>query len=300
MSLRADQTTGLSIEDGKEIQSHLFYLLAATAIVAAALLRYADSRPHLSFYFLAISLFGVPHGALDTLVARDKFRLTSFKRWLTFGSVYLGLASLVLALWSLTPSTALMLFLLISVLHFSSDLEPATFLGTKLLYGGSIVVLPALFHFTEIQFLFGLLVGSDAGSALAGLLKTIAPFWSIALAVVIIAEIRKSHWSSALDLFFVGVLAAASPPLLSFTIFFVIQHSPRHVLQTLPDLQIKNFKSLSLMIALPLVLVFVVASIAYMSAGEVSVDSKLAKILFIGLSALTVPHLLLIERKATT
>jgi type IV secretion system protein VirD4 len=72
--------------------------------------------------------------------------LNSIGGWADFGVGYAALAAAVVGVWVAAPSLFLAGFLLISALHFSGDPDPRTGGFSRLIYGGAIIVVPALLH----------------------------------------------------------------------------------------------------------------------------------------------------------
>ena len=68
-----------------------------------------------------ISLVGLPHGALDPMVATRYGLIRDFPSSVWFLTIYSAIVGLVIGFWLLLPSLALVLFLLISSLHFGRD-----------------------------------------------------------------------------------------------------------------------------------------------------------------------------------
>ena len=69
----------------------------------------------------AILLIGVPHGGLDGAVARRIGWPSGLMPWLGFHLAYIALATLVGVVWWLFPLPSLVIFLLISALHFGAS-----------------------------------------------------------------------------------------------------------------------------------------------------------------------------------
>lgn len=89
MRSRAELTNVVWLKVGRELQVQIFCWLAVTASVAATLFQYRDSSRHITLLFTIIAVMGGPHGALYTLAAKDKFQLTTLKRWLQFSAIYM-------------------------------------------------------------------------------------------------------------------------------------------------------------------------------------------------------------------
>ena len=108
-------------------------------------------------------------------------------------------------------------------------------------------------------------------------------------------HVKKNLYSSV-ELFFVVALALFTPPLVAFCAFFCGMHSPRHMIRIYQCL--KNQSSLSFLKAtfLPMVFVIVVFFISWIFLDKKKLDEGLIQVLFIMLAALTVPHMIIIDK----
>ncbi len=272
----------------------------AFCMLAAAVMRWSvehdvdQSRESLLFIAIAISLFGVPHGALDPLLASREFSLTSAWRWAAFGAVYAALAASVIAVWWWQPTAFLTIFLIISALHFSGDPAPGTARITRTLFGACILVLPAWRHEATVALLFAQLTNPSTAALITPALHVLAfPVFVVTL-ICAAAELRGSALT-ALEVTMAVILMAVAPPLIAFTTYFCTMHGARHLLRTVQaDLAHSSPRQLASLIA-PVAVVSG-GAVWLVTMGEAtSVDARVIRLLFVGLAALTVPHMLLIE-----
>ncbi|MFQ3220627.1 MAG: Brp/Blh family beta-carotene 15,15'-monooxygenase, partial [Paraglaciecola sp.] len=70
---------------------------------------------------LAVIFLGLPHGALDFAVAKSLNLVTSVSSAIRFVTLYSAIAALSIIFWIWVPDIALVLFLCVSVFHFSAD-----------------------------------------------------------------------------------------------------------------------------------------------------------------------------------
>jgi Brp/Blh family beta-carotene 15,15'-monooxygenase len=254
----------------------------------------------------AVLLIGVPHGGLDGAVARRVGWSDGVPAWLGFHLGYILLAALVVVLWWHWPTPSLAVFLCISGLHFgrSDILDPASAADEKvsqywlplIAHGGLIsIAIPSLKP-DLVAPLFGILIGAEAGAALT---NTIAMLWTTWLLAVLaycayawfVPVWRKPLFSLLILLALVFLL----PPLVSFALYFCLWHSRRHTVRIWQSLQDETERKRS----------FVEATfyslMAWISAGVFfiylhdSFSETLLQLTFIGLAALTVPHMLLVD-----
>ncbi len=243
-----------------------------------------------------VALLGLPHGALDHRVAGALWPLRSAKAHMSFVSGYLGLSAAVLLAWMLAPGPALAAFLVYSAYHFSDDWRQEIGLLHSLPLGISVIALPALAWQTDVAALFAYLAPTAFAAGLASLLHDLAVA-SLAAAVFCLAlNMRRQPWLAAEF----GLLAATGllvPPLVYFAIYFCGLHSPRHFLMTADQLGLTPVQGLRA--ALPVTaatLAMAAAGAATLMLAAPSFETVTMLVIFAGLAAVTVPHMLLTER----
>jgi Brp/Blh family beta-carotene 15,15'-monooxygenase len=276
-------------------QGLAFACVACAAAAASGLL--GRFPPQLELIVLAalILVLGVPHGAMDTLFAQRLHGLRTAWDWARFTVAYLGLAGLVVAAWAWAPTAFLAGFLLISAAHFSGDPVEGTPWAVRLLQGGAILVLPALRHGEEMAGLFAQLVGADAARAVMPALEASAWPWLAGLVAGVIERARRDRLT-ALELGSVGLLAVVAPPLLAFTLFFCGMHGARHILRAFRYSGRESWRLLWLAALLPMLGVAIGSLAAWHALKDTPLDARVVQIIFVGLAALTVPHMALVER----
>jgi Brp/Blh family beta-carotene 15,15'-monooxygenase len=242
-----------------------------------------------------ILLLGVPHGALDTIFAHRLYNLQNPPQWIAFILMYLLLAGAVVSLWVWAPTFFLIGFLLISAAHFSGDPEQGTPLPMRILYGGSILVLPALLHAGEMGRLFALLVGSGPADSVMPWITLLSWIWLPSVVLGVIWRAR-ADWLGSMEIGSVVLLSVVAPPLIAFTLFFCGMHSARHILRTINYSGSSSKRLLALSALLPMIGVMAVSVVAWEFLKGKSLDQRLIQIVFVGLAALTVPHMMLVER----
>ena len=277
------------------VQGAIFSLIAWMLVLASAFFPSADSRTELLVSAFLILFLGVPHGALDTLYARPLYRLQSLGAWIVFGAAYVGLAALVVTLWAMLPLVFLLGFLLVSALHFSGDPTENTPAVFRALYGGAIIVFPALIHARQVTELFSFLTGVETAALLVDALHLLAFAWLFATLWVAVRH-AKINPVSSLELVSVSVLAIFASPLIAFCLFFCGMHSIRHILRTREFSEKKSHLHLLRLALLPFLLTLAGALAGWHFLSDASLDGRLVQLLFVSLAALTVPHMLLVDR----
>lgn len=245
-------------------------------------------------------ILSLPHGASDIVLADRLLRAQLGKSWLpVFVLAYAGAALAMLLVWQIWPVAALSLFLILSVFHFGgTDLAelraPRPRLAWMIAVGSAPIVVPALAFPVQIQALFALLAGSG-GVALAEVLRTQG---AIAWGGAVLASL---HWPGPkldrlpLAAWLAGVTAVfiLLPPLLAFAIYFGLLHNTR-ALRDLSRTIGMRWTALIRLSAWPSI-----AALAGLAAGwwlmqeHYGHSAAAIRTAFIGIAALTVPHMIL-------
>lgn len=296
---------------------HARLAVAATALALAAAVIFSPSAlVQLPLLAAGVAVFGIPHGALDHLLGR-RLLLPRFGRWWipVFLAAYLGLCLAVILAWSWRPAAALAGFLLLSAVHFGlgdvrRELSGRALYFLEVLTRGALpLTLPLLAHSKEVAVLFGWLVGPAVAPTPAtvfglaqGAALVLAPafLWTLGHHLRGLASERRAlHRGVLVELAAIGAVGVLAPPLISFLVYFCVWHSLRHTLETASELHPAGFRRalpLFAMLAAPLTavtLVLAVAAWAILRTSGMAADPATVQVLFIGLAALTVPHMAL-------
>jgi Brp/Blh family beta-carotene 15,15'-monooxygenase len=277
------------------------------ALSAAVLLSLSQPAPGVELALVtgAVALAGLPHGAADAWIAAREGLTRGWPGKAVFLAVYSGLALLVIAAWLLFPVMSLALFLAISVWHFGDDsrkdLNPVARIATGLIILGA----PATFHAAAVSDAYGILSGDRIAaivSAQAGLfwLGCVALPLTLALTparLPFLVRATPQRVNHLIEMILLVALAAFLSPLLYFVVYFCGIHSPRHlgrVIHLFPD---RGGSGLWLTIT-ALTLIPVLAGAAawgWLTTAGQQPDAAGLQVLFIGLAALTLPHMLLVD-----
>ena len=277
------------------IQGVLFGVISILCLLASAFLPALDQQTELILVAALIIILGVPHGALDTLFARELYGVNSLTAWVKFSVIYLIMAGLVVGLWYFAPLLFLIGFIGISIAHFSGDPDGETGWLIRLIYGGAIIFIPTLKHPQEIADLFTLLVGPTSSQALMPWMSGLALPWLLALsAVVLYLAVKKSPLS--FEFLCLGLIAYFVSPLISFTVFFCGMHSARHIIRTAAFAKYSQPLLLIGAMLLPMIGVFILSFASWFLLKNQTLDGRVVQIVFVGLAALTVPHMALVEQ----
>jgi len=256
----------------------------------------------------AVALIGLPHGALDGAIAIHlgfSRRMILFIRFLL---LYVGMAGLVIAAWIVAPALCLLGFLVISMIHFGAgDARHGSgwVRGAEVLaHGGLVVAGISQMHRDDTDVIFAYLTGGDTTLVWQGL-DMLTVIVGVSLVVCLAQALWHRRWrGTALELGVLAVLFALTPPLVGFAVYFCCVHSARHVAAIMSGLR----QHMSANAMLLQTLVFTVASwlagaaAIWWFADMADPQPVILRVVFIGLAALTVPHMILVDgfyRRAT-
>ena len=249
---------------------------------------------------LCVILIGLPHGAFDGAIAAH---LGAGKSAYTAAKfiIYYGLTSAtIIGLWIALPSEMLVLFLIISVIHFgwgdASAKVGLPFFVQIVLHGGVPVFGIIYFHPDEVSSLFSILTfgAPDLAIRLGQLAAPILLCLSVLYAVFALRD--SALRGRFIEIIIITALLAALPPLVGFALYFCIIHTSRHMLRIWHILTVTAAPRRLIMQAAGYTIAsWLFGALAFLWLNESTVEAELIKIIFIGLAALTVPHMILVD-----
>jgi Brp/Blh family beta-carotene 15,15'-monooxygenase len=249
----------------------------------------------------AVVLIGLPHGALDGAIAIHLGFSRSILIFIRFLLLYVAMAGLVIVAWVLAPALCLLGFLVISMIHFGAgDARHGTGWvrsAEVLAHGGLVVAGISQMHRPEVDVIFAYLTGGDTTLVWQGL-DMLTVIVGVSLVICLGQALWYRRWrGTALELGALAVLFALTPPLVGFAVYFCCVHSARHVTSIMTSLR-------QHMSAAALVTQASIFTIASWLAGAAAVwwfanmadpQPVILRVVFIGLAALTVPHMILVD-----
>lgn len=260
---------------------------------------------------LGVLLVGLPHGGLDQKIGLRL--LEGYSRHaaaFVFFGLYLFVAAVVIAGWFVSPKLTILSFFCMSAWHFGLEEETRHRLPliSKLgafARGGMVIWIPAYFQSAAVEDLLATVLPTNdltVAGQVVSLIKLATPLLFALLVFDRITVARSSrpnhpqHTSIILDHIRIAgfaILFATASPLISFGVYFCLWHSIiglRHLRDQFQlssaDLAVKLLPLTLLAIAL------FVAGFAISSSVNLFAPAIIQTI-FIGLSAVAVPHLLL-------
>lgn len=258
-----------------------------------------------------IALLGIPHGAIDHVIYLEDSKSNPFK----FYSFYFGLMGVYAVVWIFLPMWSMVAFLGLSAYHFgqSQFTEIAKIPERKkiLLYiSWGTSILAGLIYYNraeiaELSVAIPDLAAVNAAFENAALYLAITAMTAAITVILLIDSFRKGEitpqrFSMELYTFaFIHFVFYALPLVVGFTLYFVILHSSKVLIEEFTYLRkmrvnfnLKKFVRL----LLPYTLVSLVGSgflMAISMTGAIDISAVLLS--FILISVLTLPHSVVME-----
>ena len=244
----------------------------------------------------AILLLGLPHGTFDLALIKQAYVNQQLPAII---GLYLFGALAMYVLWHTAAGLALLLFFILSIIHFAEDWSGK--LPPFLAHGTATAMLsaPALLHQDVIGSLFEVLVGGDTSQIFAAVAVLIAP---VALATAAAATVTLWIDGRRSDASATAVALCAMiflPPLVGFALFFCLMHSPAQFAAAQQTLDWQKFRQW-VPVVLPLTgAALGIAAFVFATFGSVTFTGTMIATAFMTLSILTLPHLavpMIVER----
>lgn len=250
-----------------------------------------DLHANMTYFMVAIALIvllGVPHGAIDVLFASQTYGLVTYTSWIKFLIAYIAAAAGIVLAWLVMPNVFFIAFLMLSMIHFSDDLNMPGINLTKLTYGMSIIVMPSLFYSAELTNLYGMIIDLNVAQHLV----TVCQFLVYPSALLLLIQLlfKKIALRTSIEIIAVVSVLIALPPLFSFTLYFCFMHSARHLIRSHFFLNQVTTQTFLKALTLPTAAVMIIGAAIWLLISTSSLETDLIRIIFIGLAALTIPH----------
>ncbi len=286
------------------------WLLTASCLLLStlALLGFSSSDVMtLAALALGVAVVGVPHGALDPVAGRDVFKPWFGAYWLmSFFTAYLLLASFIVIGWYFLPTLTCLTFFLLSAWHFGLEEDYATLTSHGWLdqvlavaRGSLPVVGVAWFwptHMSEIlqqvmprgEIFYAQQVVDASRTAGFVLLPLLLCDFAFACKDDVNRFVRVGCRVVSQIL-----LVSCSPPLISFGVYFCCWHSVRGLKELFTHANVPLSKFVALLSPLSFATLILALGAFMVWTRTDSVTSSLIRTLFVGLSAIAIPHLAL-------
>ena len=253
-----------------------------------------------TFALISIIVFGIPHGGLDAAISRKKGWSATKINTVYFHVFYLILTLLIITLWYFLPLFSLILFLAISAFHFGySDLNSSKDIriATLISHGGLVPIIIPYFQTDLVLEFFSILSGQENAVTVISIINYLIFPWAGFFLIYTFNVIKnKTYSSSYASLLLIVILAWIFPPLVSFSIYFCVIHSPRHIFLILNEMSSQErLRAVKETILYSLIAFLFMFMVGYYLADSYIITDSIIKVVFIGLAALTVPHMILID-----
>ena len=252
--------------------------------------------------FFLIFFIGLPHGSFDGAVA-SLVGFNTKKEFIKFLIYYLSLFIFVIFFWLYFPIAALLIFLFMTVLHFGlcdwSNFEIEKYkYSVSLTYGMTIIFGIIFFNESQSFKIFEYLTNSN----IYFFQNYIFVMYLITLSLLVyflylsFYEIRLRVGIMEIVLFL--TIFYFFDPLLSFTIYFCFFHTYKHLKQLIKNIFI--FLSNKKLIIYSTIIFTIISWIGGLVVvvylfQNFSLYESIIKVVFIGLAALTLPHMILVD-----
>ena len=250
---------------------------------------------------ILIFVFGVPHGAFDASIALTLGYYENLKSKLIFIFLYILLASAVAITWYLFPTFVLIIFLFISILHFglgdTNWSKSFKCLLSVYVNGGIIIFGISFIHYEEVDLIYRILLNGSNTYYVWTILEYGLIFWLLLLpfhSYINFDEIKKDY---IVRISVISIIIYTTNAIFAFSFYFCFIHSFNHIKRILPSLRNnlsdKNIKNMFLFFT---VLTWILGFMIFTYLNYyVSLDHSIIKVTFIGLAALTFPHMILVD-----
>jgi len=267
------------------------------------------------FLFFAVFVIGIPHGAVDHVVAADLYgmrqRVTGH---LLFYSSYLLVMLLVGLLWVFYPLAGMVLFLLISVYHFGQAdmaalLKQDAPLSALFSWSRGLMIIAAVI-FTDPYVCLPIIEAAIRMSpewfpylyqhSTIILITATAQYFAVVLIVLLSGYLNVSRLRFIGDSLLLTALLVLTHPLIGFALYFALWHSIGHVQEMIAFFR-DNGRHVTIWsfyrMAIPFTLVSLFGlAVLFFVQRTFSVGNEMISLLFILISVLTLPHMIIVDR----
>ena len=249
----------------------------------------------------SILFIGIPHGAFDGAISITLGYTKKLRLQLYFILTYILVSGVVIILWYFLPVITLILFILTSIFHFGCgdlDWNKSKFYFIGGYVHGCLIVLGIIFlNKIEVNSFFEILSGDQLSLLWTSLYLGLF-LWIIAITYICLNYSKINISNNYIKLVLsISLVVLLLPPLPAFAIYFCLIHSFHHIRRTLPILEdfMKKQKAIFLMIIFS-ILSWVGCGIAFYYLSNLNTyPDTIIKVTFIGLAALTFPHMILVD-----
>ena len=252
--------------------------------------------------YLLIFFIGLPHGSFDGAVAA----LVGFRsriKFLQFIFYYLILFFLVILFWLYFPIIALIIFIIMTITHFGlcdwTNFKINNYkYSVSLTYGMTVIFGIIFFNENQSFLIFEYLTNDN----IYKFQKYFYIPYSLTLLSIMyffyLSFFEQNLRKGVIEILFLLAIFYFLDPLLSFAIYFCFFHTYKHLKHLIKNIYL-NLKNKKFVIystsVFTLISWFGGLGIIYYLVQNLSLYESILKVIFIGLAALTLPHMLLVD-----
>ncbi len=252
--------------------------------------------------FLLIFFIGLPHGSFDGAVAS----LVGFKtksQFIQFLFYYLVLFFLVIIFWINFPIISLMIFLGMTISHFGlcdwSHMKIKKYkFSVASTYGMTVIFGIIFFNENQSLKIFEYLTNNKIYYFQTFLFIPYLITFAMILYFTYLSYYEKKLRIGVIEIFFLLAIFYIFDPLFSFAIYFCFFHTYKHLKHLIKNiyLHLTNKK-----LVIYSTIIFTIISwiscifVAIYLAQNLTLYESFLKVVFIGLAALTLPHMILVD-----
>jgi Brp/Blh family beta-carotene 15,15'-monooxygenase len=253
-----------------------------------------------------IFLIGLPHGSFDLAIVMGIVNHKTLPKITCFIFSYIGLGVIVILTWIVVPQFALIVFLIISVIHFglgdtlhssTNSISKLTKIVQILSHGGAIISITSLSNYEEVNIIFSILAFGSTWSVWI-VIKILLIVTALSMLTYFIMSIQMPELRRKfMELTALSVVFYIFPPLVSFSLYFCFIHTFRHVRSVWTFLlNESSYKYVFSTVLLLTVSSWIFGALAFLVVNNYyPPESAILQVTFIGLASLTVPHMILVD-----
>ena len=272
-----------------KIQNYLPFVFTSIFLIAVNFILGQNTTLKLYIFSAVVLIGGLPHGALDFFILKKRY---SRKKFLLSLLIYLLIALIVFVLFYTNPLIIFILFLFYSAFHFGDSDFSNDPMISRLGWGSIIILLPLS------------LSSSEAVSFISLFVQDVKTLNSMPLFIVTIISFflciypRKGRESKILLCSIYIVTIFFSNIYFAFASYFTAMHSVHHLKSWIPKLEAKTAPLLFLITLIVFLAVGLQLGFKIIQAPDqiISMEQNAVYTAITMLGALTVPHMILINR----
>jgi len=213
-----------------------------------------DFKKEFTYFILLVLviMFGLPHGALDTLIAKRFGIYKDIKGFLIFNFIYVFIAILTFIFWNYFSALSLFLFLLISAYHFSEDWKNNMNIFNRLIIGFSIINLPLFFHKADVLQIYNYITDDLVMQDYINLIINIIYVNIILLVLVALKNIK--NFNILIQIITILVSSYALNPLYFFMCYFCFFHSLKNYKESVSFLNNEKKSKINIIVLLNIII----------------------------------------------